>query len=173
MKLNELLADPINEELYGLFLQVKDSPRHIAIKAESLFNEVYYLCSKLPKEKDPAGNLAMYAKEIETDLGWHYGADLVFPMMYAVLNAKKRLPKKMQKLMDNIKECFGESVYWKTFTQPLVIASRKQLRAIRIDTRDLLEKLERYQGVPLIQVQQAEIYVNSPGNIVGKEINYK
>ena len=33
-KMEELLDDPLAESLYGLFLKVKDSPRHITIKPE-------------------------------------------------------------------------------------------------------------------------------------------
>jgi hypothetical protein len=32
--MEELLDDPLAESLYGLFLKVKDSPRHITIKPE-------------------------------------------------------------------------------------------------------------------------------------------
>ncbi len=172
-KMEELLEDPINEELYGLFLKVKNSPRHIAINAESLFNEVYYLCAKLPKEKDPSGNLSVYAKEIETDLGWHYAAELVFPMLYAILKSKKRLSKKMLCLMETMEKNYGDTFYWNNFARPLAVVKKRHPQPIRIDTRDLLMTLEKYHVMPMISVQQAEINVNSPGNIVGKEINYK
>ena len=165
--------DPMAEELYGLFLKVKDSPRHICIKAETLLNEAYYMKYRLEHDKNPSEHFDEYAKEVETDLGWHYGADLIFPMSYAMLNAKKRNSKKTIAMMEMMKNRYGNSVYWNTFSQPLAISKKKQVRTIRLDTKDLLELIEKYQGTPFIQVKQAEIYVNSPGNIVGKEINCK
>jgi hypothetical protein len=168
----DINEDPLAEELYGLFLKVKDSPRHISIKAETLFNEAYYMSSILEHDKNPSQHLEEYAKEIETDLGWHYSVDLVFPLSYALLNAKKRLPKKMLALMETMKDRYGDSIYWKTFTQPLSISKKKQSKTIKLDTTDLLKYMEKYHCVPFIQVQQADIYVNSPGNIVSKEIKY-
>lgn len=111
-------------------------------------------------------------REIENNLGWHYGVDLVIPMSYAVLKNKKRLSKRIQDLMETIEHRYGGSIYWDTFTQPLSVARKKRVKPIKLDTNDLLKCLEKYHGIPFIQVQQADIYVNSPGNIVSKEIKY-
>ena len=53
-KKEELLDDPLAESLYGLFLKVKDSPRHIAIKPEKLINEVYYICNRFYQDTNPS-----------------------------------------------------------------------------------------------------------------------
>ena len=55
-KLEELLDDPVNEELYGLFLKVKDSPRHIAISAENLINRYHESISSIHWKTIGTGN---------------------------------------------------------------------------------------------------------------------
>jgi hypothetical protein len=169
----DITDDPLGEELYGLFLKIKDSPRHISIKAETLFNEVYDMSSRLEHDKNPSEHLEEYAKDVERNLGWHYGVDLVFPMSYAVLKCKKRQSKKVQILLETIEHRYRDSIYWETFTQRLFVKNKRKIRKLSIDTEELLQCLKEYHGIPYIQVQQADIYVNSPGNIVSKEIKYK
>lgn len=111
-KLEELLDDPVNEEIYGLFLKVKDSPRHIAISAENLINEVLYISSRFYQDDKPERNLGVYAVEAESDLGWHYAADIVMPLVYAVIMAQTKIPKKMTILLKSIELQYRSSAYW-------------------------------------------------------------
>ena len=112
-KMDELLDDPIAESLYGLFLQVKDSPRHISIKPEKLINEVFFIRSKILQDPKPCENLEAYAHEIETDLGWAYSADIVMPMIYLSLVWAGRTSKKVSIVKTYIEKCYHRSIYWR------------------------------------------------------------
>lgn len=170
MKMEEILDDPLNEEVYGLFLQVKDSPRHIAIKAESLFNEVYYICSKFYQDNNPVEHLSFYVQEIESDLGWHYADDLVMPIAYVVLGSRKRIPLKIKMLMDAIKENYQPVEYWKVFCEREYKSLKNNSNKTKII--DLNELAKRCDKTIIIQVADAKISVNTSGNIIGKTINY-
>ena len=112
-KKEELLDDPLAESLYGLFLKVKDSPRHISIKPETLINEVYYVVNQFYQEADPSVSIDKYAHEIESDLGWRYASDLVMIMAYALMKTQKN-PKKIEPLLCAIENQYRYCCYWNT-----------------------------------------------------------
>ena len=118
-KKEELLDDPLAESLYGLFLKVKDSPRHIAIKPEKLINEVYYICNRFYQDANPSAMIDEYAHEIETDLGWSYARSLVMSMAYVVLRSQKNLPPKIKQLVISIEKVYSDSYYWNESQQLL------------------------------------------------------
>ena len=100
-KMEELLDDPVAESLYGLYLKVKDSPRHITIKPELLLNEAYFISNRIYQDKEPSEMIEVYEHEIESDMGWHYAKDLVMPMIYALMV---------------IQEKYIKSSYWPVFS---------------------------------------------------------
>lgn len=108
----ELLDDPLAESLFGLFLKVKDSPRHLAFKPEKLINEVYFICNCFYQDADPCANMDLYAHEIEKDMGWRYATELVMSMAFVVLSKQRNLPKKIHLLLGQIEDSFGKSCYW-------------------------------------------------------------
>lgn len=118
-KMEELLDDPLAESLYGLFIKVKDSPRHITIKPEKLINEVFFICNRFYQDANPSAMIDEYAHEIETDLGWSYAKSLVMSMAYVVLRSQKNLPKKLELLVDSIEEGYRDSCYWSESKQLL------------------------------------------------------
>ena len=122
----ELLDDPIAESLFGLFLKVKDSPRHIAFKPERLINEVYYMCNRFYQEKNPSEKMDDFSHEIEQDMGWRYATELVMPMAYVVLKSQKSLPAKMKRMVLAIEEDYGTSSYWDECQQ--VLANRASVK---------------------------------------------
>ena len=159
-KIEELLDDPLVEEIYGLFLQVKDSPRHIAIKAENLLNEVFYICSKFYQENNPEEHLGEYAQEIESDLGWHYASDLVMVIAYVVLGNRSRIPQKIQRIRQSIKFQYQHIYYWDVFCErEYRVAREKPVKVINL--QDLAKMTDK---TIIIQVNNADINVNSPGN---------
>ena len=172
-RLEELLDDPVNMEVYGLFQKVKDSPRHISISAENLLNEVHYTCSKFYQDKNPEEHLEDCAIEVEADLGWYYASELVMPMVYAVLYSQPTKTKKIHKLMKAIERQYGNNDYWSTFAQvSSAKTTKKYARTIKMDFKELLKSLGNGRGTPIIQVENADIYVNSSGNLLAREIKY-
>lgn len=171
--LDELLNDPVMEELYGLFLKVKDSPRHIAINAERVLNEVYYICSRFYQDKKPEVRLDEYAMEVEADMGWHYAPELIMSMAYAMMNAQRSIPKKIRNLILSLELKFGNNCYWDTFSkQKAIKPARHKAKTINLNLKELMEHWGGANVTPVIQVQRAEILVNSPGNIIGNNVEY-
>ena len=115
-KMEELLDDPVAESLYGLFLKVKDGPRHITIKPELLLNEVYFISNKIYQDNEPYGMIEVYEHEIESDMGWHYAKDLVMPMIYALISCQKKRPQYVDKALMAIRDKYIKSSYWSVFS---------------------------------------------------------
>lgn len=113
--IEELLDDPLAEGLYGLFLKVKDSPRHISIKPELLINEAYRISNLFYQDDNPKDRLDLYAHEIELDLGWKYAVDLVMSMVYVILKAQGKNPSKVQSAIGSIEKYYHNNIYWNTF----------------------------------------------------------
>lgn len=126
----ELLDDPLAESLYGLFLKVKDSPRHIAIKPEKLINEVFYICNHIYQDADPCAMMEYYIQEIESDLGWIYATDLVMSMVYVVLKSQSKNPSKVEKLILSLEKVYRRCCYWNECQQLCVEHSSKETTAI-------------------------------------------
>ena len=108
----ELLDDPLAESLFGLFLKVKDSPRHIAFKPEKLINEVYYICNRFYQDAHPCAMIDSYAHDIESDMGWSYAADLVMSMAYIVVKSQRKNPDRVEELLQTIEEHYKFNCYW-------------------------------------------------------------
>lgn len=115
-KMKEMLDDPLAESLYGLFLKVKDSPRHINIKPELILNEVYFISNEIYKDTEPCEMIDVYEHEIESDMGWHYAKDLVMPMVYALINCQKKRPPYVDKALLVIQDKYVKSSYWPIFS---------------------------------------------------------
>lgn len=116
-KMDELLDDPLAESLYGLFLKVKDSPRHLAFSAENLINEVYYISNECYNDDHPDYHLDDYAREVENDLGWNYAVDLVMPMVNVVIRSQKKIPSKLSAFLVEIEKQYHSSLYWNACQQ--------------------------------------------------------
>jgi hypothetical protein len=108
----ELLDDPLAESLFGLFLKVKDSPRHIAFKPEKLINEVYYICNRFYQDANPCAMIDSYAHDIESDMGWSYATELVMSMAYIVVKSQRKNPDRVEELLQTIEEHYNFNCYW-------------------------------------------------------------
>lgn len=136
-KLEELLDNPVNEEIYGLFLRVKDSPRHIAISAENLINEVLYICSKFYQDDRPDKKLGVYVIEVGADLGWHYAADIVMPLAYALINAQRTIPKKIKVLLKSIESLYHSNSYWDKCSHLTIKNKPTKAKNVSIEAQNL------------------------------------
>ena len=115
-KMEELLDDPVADSLYGLFLKVKDGPRHITIKPELLLNEAYFISNRIYQDKEPSEMIEVYEHEIESDMGWHYAKDLVMPMAYALISCQTKRPQYVDKTLMAIRDKYIKSSYWSVFS---------------------------------------------------------
>ena len=114
--MEELLDDPVADSLYGLFLKVKDGPRHITIKPELLLNEAYFISNRIYQDKEPSEMIEVYEHEIESDMGWHYAKDLVMPMAYALISCQTKRPQYVDKTLMAIRDKYIKSSYWSVFS---------------------------------------------------------
>ena len=153
-KMEELLDDPLAESLYGLFLKVKDSPRHITIKPEIILNEVYLISNRIYQDAEPSNLIEDYEHEIESDMGWHYARELVMPMIHALIKRQKKNPPKVDYALLAIENKYKKSCYWPTFAniscpmeRPARIIPDHQPRMIDIAMKKLQTELSQYQDV--------------------------
>lgn len=107
--------DPVDEELYGLFLKVKDSPRHIPIKADLLLKEAKNVCEGLYQDKQAEKHLTEFEQNILTNLGWHYAPSLIMSMVYGMMRMKGKQTRKAARLMDALEQAYGHCCYWHAF----------------------------------------------------------
>ena len=111
-ELDEFLKDnELNEALYDVFLEVKDSYYNLKISAETIFNEVYYQCTRLMLDPHPEARVWDYLNDAKGNTGWRYTSDLVFSMVYAVFSVQPRLPLSIKRFLrclegKNLNECY-------------------------------------------------------------------
>ena len=164
---NEQFDDRVKEELYGLFLKVKDSPRHIAIKAEHLLIEVSNLCSKFNHDKHPDEHIEDYEHEVVTDLGWHYAAELVMPLAYAALRLKQVKSRKLRALMASMEKHYSRNSYWEAFA-PSWEKGISMTAGMKVAKTLAIEK----DMPPIVIKGNASINLYSSGNFIAKKIEY-
>lgn len=114
-ELDEFLKDnPLNDALYDIFLDVKDSYYNLKIPAEVIFNEVYYQCTRLMLDPHPEARVWDYLNDAKDNTGWRYTSDLVFSMVYAVLSVQPQAPYSVRRFLrclegKNLNECYFPS----------------------------------------------------------------
>lgn len=85
--MEEFLREPINERLYGLYLELRGERWHFGPdnSAVLLFNEIYYQLTKVEYEHDLNLNLDDYTQEIEANTGKEHSIVFVYEMFFAFL----------------------------------------------------------------------------------------
>lgn len=155
----ELLDDPVAESLFGLFRQVANSPRHIDIKPERLINEVYYIISLLYQDSQRDDCLERCAHEIKLDLGWKYAEELVMPMAYVVGRLQRRVPRRVENLLQAIADNYRHSCYWDACQQTLAELQRTRQR--RTSQRHTSQQRAGQQQAPRQQTGLQGLYLNT------------
>jgi hypothetical protein len=113
--MDEFLEEPINQDLYKVYLTVKDAPFKITMPDVKVFNELYYQCVKFC-----LGDVSMddIANSIEADLGFVYSKNLITSMMYAVIVSQKKRIDNYYEILFYLQDCRGW--YQKTFSDFVV-----------------------------------------------------
>lgn len=83
--MGSFLNETLNQKLYQVYLGIKKKAPSQDFRTLELFNEVYYICSRIVNENLPEVDLNPYIQEIKRDLGWDYPTSIVLNMIYAVL----------------------------------------------------------------------------------------
>lgn len=114
-ELDEFLQDHyLNEKLYDIFLDVKDSYYNLKISADKIFNEVYYQCTRLMLDPHPESRVWEYLNEAKENTGWRYTSDLVFSMVYAILLLQPSISRPIERFLRVLKgkalnECYFDA----------------------------------------------------------------
>ena len=56
----EFLEEPLNRQLYEVYMSAMNSVVHQDLHTLQLFNEVYYLCARIVLEQDERAELGKY-----------------------------------------------------------------------------------------------------------------
>ncbi len=115
--LKEFLQEPINEKLYEVYLNIKRLSPSQDFQTLQLFNEVYYLCTKIIYENASETNLNLYIQEIKADMGWNYPSSIVINMIYAVLSLREGNNGHVNKMINVIKDHYKMSLCKNLFYQ--------------------------------------------------------
>lgn len=85
--MEEFLREPINEKLYGFYLELRGERWHFGPdnSAVLLFNEIYYQLTKVEYEHDLDLNMDDYTQEIEANIGKVHSIIIIYEMFFAFL----------------------------------------------------------------------------------------
>lgn len=155
-ELDEFLKDnELNEALYDVFLEVKDSYYNLKISAERIFNEVYYQCTRLMLDPHPEARVWDYLNDAKENTGWRYTSDLVFSMVYAVLSLQPRLPLSIKRFLrclegKNLNECYFPAFCkmtdsWGGIECGRIVGEAKYYQSDFIPSPELPERLFSYK----------------------------
>ncbi len=176
--MEEFLKEPLNQKLYDTYLNIKRNGVHQDYQTVKLFNEVYYQCSRIVNSEIDEIELHQLIEDIKNDMGWTYSSSLVMNMIYTVLSLRKDNSPSVVGIINKIKEHYRLDKFLTPFAK-LVNECAKKNEYYYVDFKGdksfLQSVLNHVCQMPLgkekavspniiIQVQQAEINVNCPGN---------
>lgn len=183
--MKEFLKEPLNQKLYEVYLGIKRNAPSQDFHTLQLFNEVYYICSKIICDNRPDPDLNHYIRIVKNDMGWDYPSSIVVNMIYAVLSLREGNTKEIEMLLEAIRQHYRMNTYKTPFCL-LVEEELRQHHSFKVETtyhKNTDEKptkvlqldklfMEKEGGSIVINVNEAEIKVLSPGNVIGKTIKY-
>lgn len=106
--MEEFLREPINERLYGFYLELRGERWHFGPdnSALLLFNEIYFQLTRVEYEHNIDLNLDEYTQEIEGNTtGKEHGIIFVYKMIFAFLLLRKN--------NSNVAKLFQNCVYYR------------------------------------------------------------
>ena len=122
--------DPINEDIYEVFLTLREDPFNIQADALKVFNEVYYQVTRMCYEYPMPADLDKYIADIKANLGWNYSAELVMSMAYQIISFFEKKERPVNKFFTKaIYEKYVSCKYWEPFEQ-LFFSLKKKNRPI-------------------------------------------
>ena len=128
--------DPVNEDCYEVYLNLREDPFNIQADAVKVFNEVYYQITRMFFEHPLPNDLEKYVADIKANIGWNYSAELVMSMAYFLFSLinKKAFPLN-RFFTESIHERFEGCRYWKPFM-------------LRIESMKIRECTVKYKFLP-------------------------
>lgn len=108
---------PITAEFAKVYQTIQQQQRYVKWDAVTVFNEAYYLTTKIVHERPCRGReVVTYAKICSKDLTRSYSAELVMPIVYQLLLMLERRPHSIRRSFTGaIAKCYGRSKFWHYF----------------------------------------------------------
>ena len=151
-KMEEFMSEPLNQRIYGIYLNLNRDKAIKDYETLKLFNEVYYQCSRIINSIEPKINLADIISDIKENLGWNYSSSLVVNMIYAVLSVRRNNSQTVIDFINQIKSHYRLETYNTPFS---------------LMVKDYVERGETYNiDFPIQHKKQRKRHEN----IVNKEI---
>ena len=113
----DFLKEPLNKKLFEIYLGIKRNAPSQDFHTLQLFNEVYYICSRILHESSPQSELTEYISEIKKDMGWDYPTSIVVNMVYVVLSLSKQNSHSAAIMINKIRQHYKMDSYHTPFTQ--------------------------------------------------------
>ncbi len=139
-KMGDFLTEPLNKKLYEIYLKIKRKKPSQDFRTLQLFNEVYYLCTRIIIENDAEADLEDYIQEIKKDMGWDYSTSLVVNMIYAVLSLRRGNSSEVRLFLLKIKRHYKLD-YYKTSFSVFVEEEIRQHQSYDLDFLPVLPTL--------------------------------
>ena len=123
-------VDTINEDIYEVFLTLREAPFNIQADAVRVFNEVYYQVTRMCFEYPLPTDLDKYIADIKANLGWNYSAELVMSVTYQLITHINKTERPFNKFFTkSIYDKYNTCRFWKPFKR-LFVSLKKKNRTI-------------------------------------------
>lgn len=179
LMLRDFLEVPLNQKLYEVYLSIKRASSQKDNIALNIFNEVYSICARVVYENDPDPSLESYIQHIKERLGWDCSTSIVLQMVYAVLALRNNNTEEVERFVSLISNhyhmnerkipfgVFVEETKKEGVSYDLEFKTRESVLPNK-DVEEYLRLLGKYH--PYINIQNAVIHVESPGNYIARQI---
>ena len=115
--------DYINMAFYNIFLMHPYGFLSLKKGMLRVFNEVYYLLTRIYYEKPKPEDYPRYVSEINEDFGWDIGVDLIMTMIVHYIDLRDATPStRISVFVDYIRRELEKSPVWEWFlkvTKPI------------------------------------------------------
>ncbi len=110
--LNEFIRESeLNNLLYKVYLDVKDTPSHFNFNAVEVFNQVYYIATLAMNERNPEQDVEKWWHKADF-LDYENVAGLVMSMVYTLLYLQKNKTESIKNVLNLMEgNDFGEDYY--------------------------------------------------------------
>ena len=108
--------DPVNADLFEVFLELNEESFDRMLEATDVFNEVYYQITRMIYDHPMPKDLPKYIADIKANLGWNFSAELVMSMAYFLISLIDRKKLTLNRIfIKTMCEKFSKCQYWKHF----------------------------------------------------------
>jgi len=122
--------DSVNDLFYTLLKQLSDDYFSVEEDALAVYNEVYYMLTRIAYENPKDYEIGKYAFEIKESLGWSYSATLVMSMVYFLAEMDRTTALNINKpFMKMVRKTFGGPMYWLRFKEGAAILKKYKYSA--------------------------------------------